>query len=168
MRRRSIVVALALSVALASGWLACGGDDSGRAPTAPPQPAPTPSPPSDPPELPDPQDPPSSLDTDLRAGNIDAGNVHYQQYCASCHGPTGAGDGPIGAALDPKPADHSDGNYMNGLSDEHLFKVVKFGGTAVDRSPLMAPWGGTLGDAEIVDVIAFVRSLADPPYAAAP
>ena len=29
----------------------------------------------------------------------------------------------------------------------------------------MAPWGGMLSDAQIWDVVAFVRSLADPPYA---
>ena len=31
-------------------------------------------------------------------------------------------------------------------------------------SPLMAPWGGVLSDAQIWDVIAFVRSLATPAY----
>jgi mono/diheme cytochrome c family protein len=28
----------------------------------------------------------------------------------------------------------------------------------------MAPWGGALTDAQIRDVVAFVRSLAKPPY----
>jgi mono/diheme cytochrome c family protein len=53
---------------------------------------------------------------------------------------------------------------MNALSNEHLFKVIKEGGQAVGKSPLMAPWGGTLTDAQIWDVVAFVRSLAKPPY----
>jgi mono/diheme cytochrome c family protein len=42
--------------------------------------------------------------------------------------------------------------------------VIKLGGPAVGKSPLMAPWGGTLDDQQIRDVIAFVRTLADPPY----
>jgi mono/diheme cytochrome c family protein len=92
------------------------------------------------------------------------GEQLYATYCASCHGPRGAGDGPAGAALEPKPARHSDGGYMNALSNEHLFKVVKLGGPAVGKSPLMAPWGGTLSDAQIWDLVAFVRSLAEPPY----
>jgi mono/diheme cytochrome c family protein len=53
---------------------------------------------------------------------------------------------------------------MNALSNEHLFKVIKEGGPAVGKSPLMAPWGGTLSDEQIWDVVAFVRSLAQPPY----
>jgi mono/diheme cytochrome c family protein len=54
---------------------------------------------------------------------------------------------------------------MNALSNEHLFRVIKEGGAAVGKSPAMAPWGGALSDAQIRDVVAFVRSLADPPYA---
>jgi mono/diheme cytochrome c family protein len=88
----------------------------------------------------------------------------YATNCASCHGPKGDGDGPVGAALVPKPAKHSDGAYMNALTNEHLFKTIKEGGAAVGKSPLMAPWGGALTDAQIWDVVAFVRSLAHPPY----
>jgi len=104
---------------------------------------------------------------DPASGEGDAvarGREHYQLYCASCHGAGGAGDGPVAAGLDPKPAAHNDGNYMNGLSDEHLTKVIEEGGVSVGKSPLMAPWGGTLDDAQVQDVIAFIRSLADPPY----
>jgi cytochrome c oxidase cbb3-type subunit 3 len=52
---------------------------------------------------------------------------------------------------------------MNALSDEHLFKVIKEGGPAVGKSPLMTPWGGTLSDDDIHDVVAYIRSIADPP-----
>ena len=31
----------------------------------------------------------------------------YDQNCASCHGDAGAGDGPAGASLDPKPRNYS-------------------------------------------------------------
>jgi high-affinity iron transporter len=34
--------------------------------------------------------------------------ARYQQNCASCHGATGAGDGPAGASLDPPPIDFTD------------------------------------------------------------
>ena len=53
---------------------------------------------------------------------------------------------------------------MNPLTDEFLFKVIKEGGASVGKSPLMAPWGGSLSDAQIVDVVAYVRTLAVPPY----
>ena len=32
----------------------------------------------------------------------------YQQQCASCHGATGAGDGPAGTGMDPPPIDFTD------------------------------------------------------------
>jgi mono/diheme cytochrome c family protein len=93
-----------------------------------------------------------------------AGKADYQIFCASCHGATGGGDGPVAQALDPKPARHSDGNFMNPLKDDYLFQVIKFGGASVGKSPMMAPVGGSLSDQQIRNVIAFIRSLADPPY----
>jgi mono/diheme cytochrome c family protein len=83
----------------------------------------------------------------------------------TCHGAEGNGDGPLAANLNPKPARHSDGNYMNPLTDDYLFKVIKLGGASVGKSPLMAPMGGMLSDPQIRNIIAFLRGLADPPYA---
>jgi mono/diheme cytochrome c family protein len=101
---------------------------------------------------------------DASGGDAARGEEHYVQLCASCHGPRGDGDGPLAAALDPRPARHSDGHTMNALSDEHLFRIIKQGGAAVGKSALMAPWDGTLDDSQIWDVVAFLRSIADPPY----
>ncbi|MCS5637421.1 MAG: SCO family protein [Myxococcota bacterium] len=94
-----------------------------------------------------------------------AGARDYELFCASCHGGGGHGDGPLAAALDPRPAKHSDGDYMNGLSDDYLFRVIAEGGPAVGKSPLMAAWGGTLSEARIQDLVAFIRTLASPAYA---
>jgi mono/diheme cytochrome c family protein len=66
--------------------------------------------------------------------------------------------------MQPKPRDHTDGAYMNKLSDAHLMKVISKGGAAVGRSPLMPPWQGTLTPKQIRDVIAYLRTLAVPPY----
>ncbi|HXV37199.1 MAG TPA: cytochrome c [Myxococcota bacterium] len=98
------------------------------------------------------------------APDAKAGEADYQIFCASCHGPKGAGDGPVAQALDPKPAHHNDGNYMNPLTDDYLFKVIKFGGASVGKSAMMAPLGGSLSDAQIRNIIAYIRTLADPPY----
>jgi mono/diheme cytochrome c family protein len=96
-------------------------------------------------------------------GNVDAGKQLYQQRCAPCHGPDGKANTPTAQALNPKPRDHTDGVYMNQLSDEQLFKVIKQGGTAVGKSPVMPPQAD-LSDKQVQDIIAFVRSLALPPY----
>jgi mono/diheme cytochrome c family protein len=53
---------------------------------------------------------------------------------------------------------------MNTLGDDYLFTVIKKGGMAVGKSPNMAPWGGALSDEQIRNVVAYVRSLANPPY----
>ena len=97
-------------------------------------------------------------------GVVARGASQYAALCASCHGARGDADTPIAMTLVPKPARHNDGTYMNELNDEHLFLVIKNGGSAVGKSPVMAAWGGALTDAQIRDVIAFIRTLADPPY----
>ncbi len=88
----------------------------------------------------------------------------YAANCASCHGAVGAGDGPLSAGLTPQPAKHADGAYMNALSNEHLFKVVKEGGAAVGKSATMAPWGTSMSDEEIWGLVTHMRTLANPPY----
>jgi len=88
----------------------------------------------------------------------------YASNCSSCHGPKGAGDGPLSAGLQPTPAKHADGAYMNALTNEHIFKVIKEGGDAVGKSATMAPWGTSMSDEEITGLVAFVRGLAVPAY----
>ena len=96
-------------------------------------------------------------------GDMEAGKQLYQQRCAPCHGPDGKATTPTAKALNPKPRDHSDGGYMNKLSSDHLHKVIKQGGPAVGKSPIMPPQTD-LNDQQIQDLIAFVRSLAIPMY----
>ncbi|MBI3090554.1 MAG: cytochrome c [Candidatus Tectomicrobia bacterium] len=99
-----------------------------------------------------------------RKGDPAKGKAHYQALCAACHGTTGRGDGPAAAALDPKPRNHADGATMNKLSDEHLVTVIKNGGAAVGKSPLMPPWRDSLSDTQVRDVIAYLRALAVPHF----
>lgn len=97
-------------------------------------------------------------------GDARAGKEKYLTLCASCHGTSGKGDGPVAERLSPKPRDHTDGRYMNTLTDQYLFNVIKQGGKAVGLSELMPPWGRVLNDKEVQDLVAYVRTLAVPPY----
>lgn len=157
-RRTACVAALAAALVLA----ACS-----RSEEAPPAAQPAPAAPAAPsaaePAAPEPAAEPAAAPASVTP-DVAQGEQLYATYCASCHGPRGDGDGPAAAALDPKPVKHHDGAYMNALTNEHLFKVIKLGGPAVGKSALMAPWGGTLSDQQIWDVVAFVRSLAEPAY----
>jgi mono/diheme cytochrome c family protein len=95
--------------------------------------------------------------------NVEAGGKLYQARCSPCHGPDGKAATPTAQALTPKPRDHTDGAYMNQLSNEHLAKVIKNGGPSVGKSQIM-PAHSDLTDQQIEDIIAFVRTLAVPPY----
>jgi len=142
---------------LAAFVAACGGGDkkSDPAPAAPPAaPAPVSPPPA---SLPHPDD--AAPAGNLR-GDADAGKALYAQYCATCHGATGHGDGPVAATLNPKPANHADHVFMAGLTDAHLYQVISKGGASVGKSAMMAPWGGVINDQGIKDLIAYLRQLS--------
>lgn len=100
------------------------------------------------------------------AGDAAKGKAAYEANCASCHGNTGAGDGPIGAALpEPKPRNFqtaqfkydTDKDGKNG-TEADLKNIVKNGAAAYGGNALMAGWA-QLGDGEIDNIVAYVRSL---------
>ena len=61
----------------------------------------------------------------------------FKANCVVCHGDHGAGDGPGAAALEPKPRAFSDAAWQDSVTDEHLAKVIRDGGAAVGKSPIM-------------------------------
>ncbi len=166
---RIVLIGLVLVFAAGAG---CGKSETPPAAEPSGHPTPTPTTPPraiEPPPAPAPAAPvvpspaPSSA-ASSGAHDPAAGEALYLQNCSTCHGVRGGGDGPVGAALDPKPARHDDGAYMNALSNEHLFQVIQQGGVSVGKSALMAPWGASLGDEQIWNIVAFVRTLAVPAY----
>lgn len=142
--------------------LACGSSEAPE--PARPSPAAKPAAPAAPAEPAETIPPPAVPEPGAGPADAAAGAAKYATYCASCHGANGDGNTPIAQSLDPKPVAHNDGGYMNPLSDAYLFRVVKEGGAAVGKSQMMAAWGGSLSDADIRNVVAFMRTLADPPY----
>ncbi len=102
---------------------------------------------------------------DTDAGDTDAGKTAYEVNCSSCHGMAGKGDGPISAALNPRPRDFSTGEFKLDANksgspgeDEDLRLVIKNGGMAYGGSALMAGWP-TLSDEQIGQIIAYIRTL---------
>ncbi len=98
-------------------------------------------------------------------GDPKLGKEKYMENmrCSACHGESGKGDGPAAVALNPKPRNYTDCAVMGAKSDAELFKVIKEGGPAVGLSPLMVAWGSQLSDKEIWDILAFIRSIPNPP-----
>jgi mono/diheme cytochrome c family protein len=97
-------------------------------------------------------------------GDAKAGKAKYDANCVGCHGATGKGDGAAAAALNPKPQDHTDGKMMNALTDKYLFDIIKQGGKAVQKAPIMPAANKKLTDQDIWDMVAYISSLANPPY----
>lgn len=46
-------------------------------------------------------------ETEINARMRERGRFLYELYCSDCHGPSGRGDGPAAADMDPGPADLS-------------------------------------------------------------
>jgi mono/diheme cytochrome c family protein len=86
------------------------------------------------------------------------GAATYNMMCTSCHGAAGAGDGAAAIALTPKPANFGDAEFWATRDDAHLKKVIKQGGAAVGKSPLMAPFGAALTDAQVDELIAYIKT----------
>ena len=88
----------------------------------------------------------------------------FQTFCASCHGTSGKGDGPAGMALNPKPRDWTDPAWQDGISDEHIFNVLRDGGAKHGLSPLMPPNPGrSSGNREMTPHTATSSSLRNRP-----
>jgi len=98
------------------------------------------------------------------AQNQAEGKKLYTAYCSSCHGDQGKGDGMAARSLPIKPKDHTDGATMNRLSDQNLTDTISKGGAVVGKSSFMPGWGGSLNEKQIRDIVAYIRTLAVPPY----
>ena len=68
------------------------------------------------------------------------------------------------ASLPVKPTDHTNGAVMNRLSDQFLLEIISKGGGAVGKSGFMPSWGATFDEKQLRHLIAYIRTLAVPPY----
>lgn len=92
--------------------------------------------------------------TPQRWPNLDKAAKLFADNCALCHGSTGAGDGPAGVSLDPKPANFTDHEAMDAAAPMGEFNTIRLGvpGTG------MAPYP-QLSDEDTWSLAAYVVSL---------
>jgi mono/diheme cytochrome c family protein len=81
----------------------------------------------------------------------------YDKSCATCHGASGKGDGTMGKMLKPPPEDFA--TALKGKSDADIAKVIKEGGKAVGKSPVMPASGSKLSDDEIKGLVDYIKGL---------
>ncbi len=104
---------------------------------------------------------------DWTGGDAAAGQALYAVHCATCHGTDGGGNGQAAAALNPKPRDFTAGRYyFDGDADaetgepEDLARVILHGPRAFGGSEAMPAWKETLTEAEVRNLVAFLRGLS--------
>jgi mono/diheme cytochrome c family protein len=88
--------------------------------------------------------------------SIAAGAKVYAVWCRSCHGLRGRGDG-VTAPPGTKPANLVDADWKHGGTDAEIFKTIKEGIAPFDA---MKPQAANLSDADIWNVLNYLRSLA--------
>lgn len=87
-------------------------------------------------------------------GDSTKGKQVFQTFCQVCHGAQGKGDGPVGMALKPPPANLSSDKVQNKKDDELMNILIKGKpGTA------MPAWEKDLSSQQMTDVIAYIRVL---------
>jgi mono/diheme cytochrome c family protein len=89
--------------------------------------------------------------------SIEEGRKLYLRHCASCHGPSGKGDGSM-ALAGGTPANLTDETWDHGSSDGEIFVVIR-DGTSSD----MEPYKDRLTEKQMWQVVNYIRSLGPKP-----
>lgn len=88
---------------------------------------------------------------------VSAGQQVYTTNCASCHGDSGAGDGPAAASLNPPPSDLA--TNEDGLSDAYMYWRIAEGGAMEPFNSTMPAWKSVLSEDQIWQNICYLHSL---------
>ena len=91
------------------------------------------------------------------AASIEDGKKLYSRHCASCHGPSGKGDGGM-ALSGGTPANLTDETWDHGSSDGEIFVVIR-DGTSTD----MESYKEKLTEKQIWNLVNFIRSIGPKP-----
>ncbi|MBI5827001.1 MAG: cytochrome c [Deltaproteobacteria bacterium] len=94
-------------------------------------------------------------------GDPAAGKAVYEQYCHYCHGEKGMGDGPIGIAITPRPADLINDRSRLAKTDEQLFYSITEGiiRATGGKEMAMPRWKDILTEKQRWDVLSYIRRL---------
>lgn len=90
------------------------------------------------------------------SASFEQGKALYDAHCMSCHGPTGLGDGPAAAGLNPPPANLQMHLAGNAHTDQQIFNRISNG---IPNSAMPA-FGTVLPEEDIWQIVHNARSLA--------
>jgi mono/diheme cytochrome c family protein len=81
-----------------------------------------------------------------------AGDAYYTNYCTSCHGKSGRGDGPVGRSYTPAPTDLT-APAVTALTDDAIYRRML---TGVGHAPVLSY---TVDPEARWYIVSYVRSL---------
>lgn len=90
--------------------------------------------------------------------SIASGRALYETHCLACHGPSGAGDGPLGLALNPRPVDLRAHAVPGVHPDGQLYLWIRDG---LPGSSMPA-FADALRDEDRWHLVNYLRALAAP------
>ncbi len=88
------------------------------------------------------------------------GKVLYKAYCSQCHGMEADGYGVNAGYMEIQPKDHTEAKEMNARTDDDLFKAIRDGGKAINKSVLMPAWGKNISEEDIWALVRYLREIS--------
>ena len=143
---------LFLGALAVASWACGGGEEGGGAPAG--APAPTAESTAE-------STAPAASQAAAGGGARAEADKIFAGRCVTCHGSKGEGDGPGSAALTPKPRNFTDPAWQASVTDDHITKIIQYGGAAVGKSPTMPGNPDLMSKPEVVQaLVAHIRELS--------
>jgi high-affinity iron transporter len=89
------------------------------------------------------------------AADADHGKTLYGTRCAFCHGASGRGDGPAGAALNPPPTNFTSADFWKNTKPDTIKAAIENG---KPRTAMMG-FKATLSPQQIDELLAYLQTL---------
>ena len=93
--------------------------------------------------------------TSATAADAEKGHTLYATRCAFCHGASGRGDGPAGAALKPTPTDFTNPDFWKNTPPETIKASIENG----KPNSAMVAFKASLNPNQIDDLLAYLQTL---------
>ena len=98
----------------------------------------------------------SLLARPVPAGDAAKGKMLYASRCSFCHGVSGKGDGPAGAALKPPPTNFASAAYWKSASLQAVKDAILNG----KPNSAMVPFKSALKAEDIEDLVAYLQTFS--------
>jgi high-affinity iron transporter len=101
----------------------------------------------------------AALELPKKAIDVAEGRRLYEQTCASCHGISGAGNGPAARAMNPKPPAVGDRVTMADVSPATMFRILSVG---IAGTPMVG-YAASLTPEQRWNIVSYLMSLRSNP-----